>query len=71
MPKRKIDLTAPFQTIEAASRLTGLSRDYLRKGVRAGKIPFIRAGGGNCPYMINVPLLMRQLDAESESAKGR
>lgn len=65
MPKRTVDLSAPYQTIENASRLTGLSRDYIRRGVRAGTIPFVRAGGGNSPYLVNVPLFMHQLEAES------
>lgn len=67
MPKRTVDLSAPYQTIENASRLTGLSRDYIRRGVRAGTIPFVRAGGGNSPYLVNVPLYLEMLDAESRA----
>ena len=64
MNRRQTDLTAPYQTIERTSRLTGLSRDYIRRGVRAGTIPYIRSGGGNgnSAYMVNVPLFLRQLE---------
>ena len=69
MNRRQTDATAPFQTIADTSRITGLSRDYIRRGVRAGKIPFVRAtGGGNCAYMIHVPSFMRQLEAEAAAS---
>lgn len=64
MNRRQTDLTAPFQTIDNTSRITGMSRDFIRKGVRGGKIPYIRSGGGdgNSAYMVNVPLFLRQLE---------
>lgn len=70
LPKRTVDFTAPFQTIDNASRITGMSRDFIRKGVRNGRIPFIRSGGanGNSAYMVNVPLFLQQLEAESRAA---
>ena len=61
-------MTAPYQTINNTSRLTGLSRDYIRRGVKAGRIPYIRGGSGNSAYMINVPLFMRQLEAEAAAS---
>ena len=52
----------PFQTIRDACATTGLSMYYLRQGVKAGTIPHLRSGE---KYLINVPLLMEKLDAES------
>ena len=69
MNRRQTDLTAPYQTIDNTSRLTGLSRDYIRRGVRAGKIPFIRAAGsGNAAYMVCLPLFLQQLEAEASAS---
>ena len=71
MPRRKLSPDAPYLTIAATSRLTGLSRDFIRRGVRAGRIPFIRAaGGGNAAYMINMPLFLRQLEQQSAASVG-
>lgn len=56
---------APFQKIPEASRTTGLSCFYLRNGVRDGTIPFVRSGQ---TYFINVPKLLRQLDADGGEA---
>ena len=65
MNRRQTDSNAPYQTIDATSRLTGLSRDYIRRGVKEGRIPYIRGESGNSAYMINVPLFLRQLELES------
>lgn len=66
MKKRLTDNDVPYQTIDATARLTGLSRDYIRRGVKSGKIPFIRASeSGNSAYMINVPLFLSQLEKEA------
>ena len=66
MKKRLTDNDVPYQTIDATARLTGLSRDYIRRGVKAGRIPFIRASeSGNSAYMINVPLFLSQLEEEA------
>lgn len=71
MPRRaKFDTTAPYQTIDNAARLTGLSRDFIRNGVRAGRIAYIRGGAGNAPYMISMPRLLAQLDAEAAANAG-
>lgn len=69
MPKRAVfDPSAPYQTIDNTSRMTGLSRDYIRRGVRAGRIPFIRGGSGNSAYMVNVPMFLKQLEAEAAAS---
>lgn len=63
MSKRRAnENSAPFQPINTAAQLTGLSRDYLRKGIKSGQIPAIRIGSGNnAPYLIDVQHLMEQL----------
>ena len=52
----------PFQKIPEACKTTGLSRYYLRKGCKTGTIPHVRSGP---TYYINVPELLRRLNAES------
>lgn len=60
--RRQTESNAPFQTIDATARLTGLSRDYIRRGVKAGEIPAIRTGNGsNAAYMIDTTLFLEQL----------
>lgn len=54
---RKKNMSAPFQSIPNASRKTGLSIYYLRKGCKEGTIPFIMCGS---EYRINIPKLMEQ-----------
>lgn len=53
---------APFQTIPNASRITGLSIYYLRKGCRAGTIPHTMSGR---IYKVDVPALMEKLRREA------
>lgn len=68
MPKLKsTDLSAPFQTIGNTARITGISQFEIRRGVRAGLIPFIRRGSGNAPYLVNVPAYLRQLEEEAQA----
>lgn len=54
-----------FMKIEDACRATGLSTYYLRRGCRDGSVPHIKSGK---VYYINVPALLRKLDADSERA---
>ncbi len=65
--KRQTESTAPFQTIDATARITGMSRDYIRRGVKDGRVPYVRGGSGNSAYMINVPLFLQLLEAEAEA----
>lgn len=67
MKTRIHDQTAPYQTISSTSRITGLSQTYLRGGVRAGTIPHVRSGS---VYLINVPLLLAQLEADARRNGG-
>ena len=59
---RLYDANKPFQTIADAARTTGLSQFFIRKACREGTCPHIRAGK---TFMVNVPLLVQQLNAES------
>ena len=60
--QRRIESGAPFQTIDATARITGLSRGYIRRAVKAGEIPAIKVGSGNnAPYLIDTVLFMEQL----------
>lgn len=67
MPKRNVDLSAPFQTLPNACRLTGLSTSFLRQGCRDGRVPHIKAGS---TFLVNVPLLLQRLNEESEAGKA-
>lgn len=51
--------STPFQKIAEASRTTGLSQFFLRQLCRDGKC-CVKSGG---TYYVNVPQLLRQLDA--------
>lgn len=47
-----------FLSINEAATVTGLSRDFLRAGCKAGSIPHVRSG---VKYLINLPLLLERL----------
>lgn len=51
----------PFQTIPEASRTTGLSKYYLRKGCQEGTIPHVMSGN---VFYINVPTLLKLLGVD-------
>ena len=57
-----IHYEAPFLKIKDACKVTGLSEYYLRTGCRAGTSPHIRSG---VVYLINIPALLRQLNADA------
>lgn len=54
----------PFQKFRDASKTTGLSQYFLRQGCKNGTIPHIMSG---TTYLVNVPALLRQLDAEGDA----
>lgn len=54
--------TQPFQKIADAVKTTGLSAYFLRLGCRDGSVPHVKSGG---TYYINIPGLLRKLDADS------
>lgn len=65
--KRNFDPAAPFQTINAAARLTGISAGAIRAGCKAGTVPHIMRGS---EYRVNVPRFLETLDAESLARAG-
>lgn len=68
MKKRLTDDSAPFQRIDDAARITGLPRGYLRDGAKTGDVPCVWHGR-TC--LINVPALLRKLDAEDAARAAR
>jgi len=67
MKRRQTDSGAPFKSINEAAQITGLSRDFIRRGVRAGTIPAIRTGNGStAAYMIDTELFLAQLHRAAE-----
>lgn len=57
----------PFQKIAEASKTTGLSQYFLRNGCKDGTVPHVKSGA---VYLVNVPALLRKLDAESSAQAG-
>lgn len=60
----------PFQSIQDACKTTGLSQFYLRRGCKDGSIPHVKSGA---KYLVNVPLLLKQLgvpEIEGENQNG-
>ena len=51
----------PFMKIPTASKVTGLSQYFLRRGCRDGSIPHIMSGTVS---LVNVPALPRKLNAD-------
>lgn len=69
--KRLTDIGAPFRTIDETARITGLSRDYIRRGVKAGEIPAIRSGNSsNAPYLVDTVLFLEQLHRVAAEGVG-
>jgi len=58
--KAKSKPDTPFMSVQDAARAVGLSEYYLRHELAKGNIPHIMCG--RC-IKINVPALLRQLDA--------
>lgn len=61
MKAERFETATPFQKIPAASRATGLSQYFLRRGCRDGSIPHIMSG---TVYLVNVPALLRKFNAD-------
>lgn len=60
---KQYDPTRRFQTFADASRSTGLSQYFLRRGCKAGTIPHIKSGN---KFLVNVPLLIEKMDRMSK-----
>lgn len=56
----------PYQKIPEASKTTGLSQYFLRKGCREGTVPHIKSG---VVYMIDIPALLRRLERQSDAGQ--
>ena len=54
-----------YMGLESGSKILGISQYELRRGVKAGRYPHIRRGP---QYLLNMPLLIRQLEEESRRA---
>lgn len=68
MPKRTFDRDAPYQGINGAARITGISAGAIRAGCRSGTIPHIMVGA---EYRVCMRLFLQQLEAEAAaSLKG-
>ena len=65
MKRKDFDEAAVFQSYNAVAKLTGLSRSYLREGVKRGEIPHIIVGSREC--RINVPLFLAELEKKSRA----
>lgn len=59
-----IDMNRPiFHTVDQTAKITGLSKWYLRQGLKAGTIPHIRNGKR---IFINLPQLLAELDEQTK-----
>lgn len=67
MSKSIKDANTPFQKIGEAARTTGLSTYFLRNGCKDGSVPHVKSG---TVYLVNIPTLLRKLDAESTGQTG-
>lgn len=56
----------PFQGIKETANTTGFSQFYLRKEIKAGKIPHIKVG---TKYLVNVPAFLEMMDAKSKKKR--
>lgn len=56
----------PFQPIKQAVASTGFSAHFLRNGIKAGRVPYVKVGA---KYLVNVPLLLEQMNIKSGSGE--
>lgn len=56
-----------YMSIRQAAQVTGLGESYLRKGVKNRTVPGFYVAGEGSKFMVNVPLLLKQLDMQSKS----
>lgn len=53
------NLSAPYQNIQTAAYISGLSQFAIRNGVKAGTIPHLRQGR---KYLVHVPSLLEMME---------
>lgn len=51
-------------TIDEAAKETGLSKWYIRQGIKNGKIPYVCCGA---KYMVNLPMLTEMINDLSKA----
>ena len=68
MGKRIERPDAPFQGIQQAAAITGLSVSFLRRGCKVGSIPHVMCGR---EYRVNIPALLTKLNTEGTEQCGR
>lgn len=56
-----------YMSIRQAAQVTGLGESYIRKGVKNKTVPGFYVAGEGSKFMVNVPLLLKQLDMQSKS----
>lgn len=66
MSRKTVCKGAIFQPIRGASEITGLSQKFIRDGCKNNRIPHVMCGSD---FRINMPMLLAQLDRESEGNK--
>ena len=59
---RNYDPAQRFQTIADATRTTGLSQYFIRRGCKDGSIPHVKSGS---KFLVNIPLLLEAMDRQS------
>lgn len=64
---KQYDPTRRFQTITDATRTTGLSQYFIRRGCKDGSIPHIKSGS---KFLVNIPLLLEAMDRQSVRNNG-
>lgn len=55
-----------YMSIRQAAQATGLGESYIRKGVKERMIPGFYVAGQGSKFMVNVPLLLDQLEKQSQ-----
>lgn len=59
-----IDINRPvLGTVDKAAEVSGLSKWYIRQGLKAGTIPHIRCGR---KILVNIPQLLAELDEQTK-----
>jgi len=60
--------TPILQSVEQASKTLGVSKYWLREGLKAGTIPHMKSGA---KYLVNIPATIARINAESEANAQR
>lgn len=55
-----------YMSIRQSAQATGLGESYIRKGVKERLIPGFYVAGQGSKFMVNVPMLLQQLEKQSQ-----